>query len=311
MSSLDPSECVQQKTPTIDSPLTVEMNPIIGTQSNEVQSDDCENVKVDSSNVIADNKDETVELANYTEKEANTSMSIKNIQVTKESALIQGKIYNEKTIMTKRPKIVAKRTTTTVTKGKYTKRQAKKSSILKQNIRDEENYDSDATTLSVTSNSQFADLDVPRIELINGDGHAMVEIPQYSSSINSDFEQWINSLAPNTEVKIENQTKITPANKQTNCRQKKSSVPPRERRLRNLATRNDQKNKEKEAILMAESDRRVSKRKISSNPALAKEIPYNSRRRNTRLAASLMVELPNPSYQHSTTEPQKKRQKRK
>lgn len=149
------------------------------------------------------------------------------------------------------------------------------------------------------SNSPFADLDVPRIVFLNGEGHAMVEIPQYNPSITFDFEKLGNSLEPDTEREKENQTNHTPAKEQTK-RRRTEPLYPRARRLR--AARIDQKNKDA-GVLQVASYSQASKRK-KSNAERAKQIPY--RRHSTRQSASLMVELPNPSYRHSPTKPQTK-----
>lgn len=330
MSSLDPSECSQHKAKTINN-ATVEENPIIAMQTNEEQSADCE-----MGNVI----------------------SAKDIQINicgdTTGLAVQKKNEAKKTTVPKRSKIVAKKTLTkaikpTIVKRKYIKRQPKKSPIIiTPTVLDAENSDSDATTISVTSNALCPlDLDLPRIELLNGEGHAMVAIPRQSLSINLDFDQWINSLAPTTEIKKEINTDITPAKKQTKRRRKKpfvrrqrrlqvnknATIPPRasDRQVskrkpetKAISYNSRRINTRLAASLMVElpnpsyqhsstepKDRRASKRKISSTVEQAKQVPFNSRRRNTRLAASLMVELPNPSYQHSTAEPQAKRQKRK
>lgn len=295
MSSVDPSECMQEQAPPIDSTVTVGENPIIGSQANQDKPDECGKLKVVSSKEIA-----ITALPNHAENEEIKTMSTKNIQDPKVTSQSQAQITKETATVPNRPKMEARKITTkavkpTVMKRKYTKRKAKTAHIITPIICNEEKYD----IISVTSNSPFADLDVPRIELLNEDGHALAEIPQYNPSINLDFEQWINSLAPNTEVQGANQTHITPAIKQTKRRRTKPLYP-RARRLRN-----EQKNK-KAAVLQTASDSRASKPK-TSNAKPAKQIPYNSRRRNTRSAASLMVELPNPSYQHSSAEPSDRR----
>lgn len=292
MSSLDPSECAQQKVPTIDE------RPFIQVQENDVPT------LVPAEDIATTICEDTTGLARSTQ----------NIEVPEASSLTQaksgrGEKKNKKMkTIAKRLKMVAKKTTLhavkpTVIKREHTKRQPTKSAIITPNIIVEDNSDSDATSISITSKWPI-DVDAPRIELLNGDGHAIVQTPQHNNSmIDLDFEQWINSLAPNTAIKTE--TKTTPAKRQSKRKRKKPLVL-RKRNLGTLATKNDQKNTNAK-VLQAANSHRTNMRKISSNVEQAKQIPYNSRRHNTRSGASLMVELPNPSYQHSSAEPSGRR----